>query len=74
MNETPKRLRAARGYAGLSGRELAKQLGVSLDTIKRMESGARALKPMEMREIARLCNLPTAFFTADFAVLEGRDA
>lgn len=71
--EIPKRLRAARGYAGLSQPEMAAKLGLSEPTYKKIELGTRSIKKMEMDGLVRLAahetNLPVEFFTADFRLL-----
>lgn len=65
MSELAKRVRAARGYAGISQRELAARLGVDDKTVKRTEAGQRDPKPPELNAIAEICGLPRAFFTED---------
>lgn len=44
--------------------------GLAGVTIRKIEAGTRAVRPHELREIARACGLPEAFFTVDFDVLE----
>jgi transcriptional regulator with XRE-family HTH domain len=65
-----KRVRAARGYAGYSLDDLAGKVGMGRQTIFRLESGERACKEMELREIARVCGLPFEFFTANWAAVQ----
>jgi transcriptional regulator with XRE-family HTH domain len=68
IEELRKRVRAARGYAGLSQPELARELGISKETVKRMEApGGRPVD--RLADIARICTLPYEFFTVDFADL-----
>lgn len=68
--DMPKRLRAARAYAGLTQPELADRLGVGRMTIVRGEEGEREPKRMELREIAEICGVPLAFLEHGFAALE----
>jgi len=58
------RIRAARGYAGLSQPELAKRLEVSIGTIKRTELGDRKPKRSELLAIADICKVPMWFLEA----------
>ena len=44
--------------------------GLAGVTIRKIEAGTRDVRPHELREIARACELPYAFFTVDFDVLE----
>lgn len=62
-SEVVARVRAARGYAGLSQKALGEKLGLSEATMKRIERGERGYEEMELREIARLCGVPYAWFT-----------
>lgn len=71
-DETRKRIRAARGYAGLSHAELGERLGVSRDTARRYEDGGhRRLADHDeealLRRIGDACGLPYEFFTVNFA-------
>jgi transcriptional regulator with XRE-family HTH domain len=73
--EVGRRIRAARAYADLKQPELAEQLGVSRDTLYRLEKGGRQLRPLEdehalLGRIGELCGLPLAFFTEPFEKLE----
>jgi transcriptional regulator with XRE-family HTH domain len=65
--ELVRRIRAARGYAGLSQPGLAQKLGVSKDTLARIERGERALRPLEERNfpnlVAEATGLPAEWFT-----------
>ena len=70
MTELQKRLRAARAYAGLSHDELATATEMGRSTIIRNEHGQRVPKTMELREIARVCDLPLEFFTGDFTQMK----
>lgn len=71
VSELGRRIRAARAYKGIkSQRELGELLGgVPQSTMQRIESGERGLRPLEqitlLREIARVCELPYEWFTAD---------
>lgn len=74
MAEMGKRIRAARGYAGLNQPELAELVEISATMLKRIELDQRGLKSYEIRgiteRIADVCGLPAQFFTADLAQLE----
>lgn len=70
--QTRRRIKAARALAGLSVRELAERLddpGYGERTLRKIESGERPVRQLELREIARVCGLPYEFFTGDFAQL-----
>jgi transcriptional regulator with XRE-family HTH domain len=67
LSEVAKRVRAARAYAGLSIPELADELGVGAQTIKRVEAGTRRPRRYELWGIADICGLPRWFFEADLA-------
>jgi hypothetical protein len=73
-------VRAARSYKGLpSVPALAKAInedGLKATTLYGIEQGRRRALPRELVAIARVCDLPPAFFTMDFwaaadAVREG---
>lgn len=68
--ELLQRIRAARAYAGLSQPELAQRLGVSQDTLKRIELGQKGMQGYELdgfiRAVAEHTGLPTEFFTEPF--------
>lgn len=66
-----KRVRAARGYAGLSKPALGAKLEISKNTLWRTEAGKRYPKDSELRALARICKVPIWFFFADFDQLEG---
>lgn len=72
-NELARRIKAARALAGIaSTTALANRIGVqglSGETLRKIESGSREVRPHELREIARACGLPFEFFTVDFAQL-----
>lgn len=65
--EKIRRIKAARMLAGLSSAEaLADRInarGMSRQTIKKIESGARDVAPHELEAIATACELPLGFFT-----------
>jgi transcriptional regulator with XRE-family HTH domain len=71
--ELGRRIRAARGYASLNQPELAALLQVSEGYIRQVEGG-KQLKPVNARglieRVAEVCELPAAFFTADFDQLD----
>jgi transcriptional regulator with XRE-family HTH domain len=73
IDELAKRLRAARGYAGLSQEGLAAQVGISPATLKRVESGQRSLRRFERQAfiaaVADATGLPVRWFTVDFETL-----
>ena len=54
------RIRAARGFAGLSQEELAERLGVERQWVKRREGDYRG-KPADRERIARACGVPAEF-------------
>lgn len=68
--ETGRRLRAARGYAGLEAEDLAKALNFSVSTLYRTEGGQRPLNDAQKRLVTELCGLPIGFFSVDFAESE----
>lgn len=65
MSEIANRVRAARGYADLTQKDLAAELGLDAQAVKRTEGGRRDPKPSELRDIARVCGLPYEWFTVD---------
>lgn len=73
-DQMARRIKAARALAGISSTDaLARRMGVqglSGETLRKIESGNRNVRPHELREIARACELPYAFFQVDFDVLE----
>jgi transcriptional regulator with XRE-family HTH domain len=74
VDDLGKRIKAARGYASFSQAQLAAELGSSQSTIQRIETEARGLKRYEhmtlLPAIARVCQLPVAWFYADLDRLE----
>jgi transcriptional regulator with XRE-family HTH domain len=69
--EVGRRIRAARAYADIKQPDLARELGVSRDTLYRLEKGGRQLRPLEdegalLARIAEICGLPDVFFTGNF--------
>lgn len=68
-----RRVKAARALAGLSIPALAEAVnepGLGDRTIRAMEGEkGRPFRKMELEAIARVCGLPYAFFTVDFARL-----
>lgn len=67
--ETAGRLRAARGYAGLKQPELADALGVSVETLSRMENGRTTVSESTRYSIAEICGVPDAFMDVGFGPL-----
>jgi transcriptional regulator with XRE-family HTH domain len=59
--EIARRVRAARAYACISQSTLARSVGMSLATIKRIEGGERDVTESERRIIAAACGVPEAF-------------
>lgn len=64
--ETAGRLRAARGYAGLKQPELADKLGVSVETLSRMENGRTTVSDKTRYTVAEICGVPGAFMDVGF--------
>lgn len=58
------RLRAARGYAGLKQPEMAKALGISVETLSRMENGRTTVHDETKERVATICGVPGAFLQA----------
>lgn len=68
--EKAARIRAARGYAGLKQPELAKALGVSVETVSRLENGRTTIGSDTLERVGCVCQVPPAFMEAGFAPLE----
>jgi transcriptional regulator with XRE-family HTH domain len=62
------RIRAVRNYIDITQHELADRIGVSLATMKRIESGARPISSDELLAIGEACHAPPDF------MLHGYDA
>lgn len=60
------RIRAARGYAGLSQDQLATKLGVDVQWVKRREASKQDTKPGERIAIATACGVPIEFLERGF--------
>jgi DNA-binding XRE family transcriptional regulator len=58
--EGARRVRMARAWACISQGTLARTVGMSLATIKRIEAGERDVTPDERRAIAAACGVPAA--------------
>jgi transcriptional regulator with XRE-family HTH domain len=75
--ETRRRLKAARALAGLSVPALATRIDRSNElgerTLRKIESGERPLRPMELRVYLEACGLPYEFLTANLADLGHSD-
>ena len=56
------KLRQARLLAGLSRQQLGAALGVSAETVRRYESGARRMTPARLAAAVRFLDLPIAWF------------
>ena len=68
--ETAARLRAARGYKGLTQAQLAQRLGISVETLSRMENGKGPVSDRRRDEVGELCEVPPEFMLSGFASLE----
>lgn len=68
-DETIARIRAARGYANLSQPGLAEALGLSVQTVKRMESGERPVRSVELRQIGEVCRVPREFMEGGWSAI-----
>jgi transcriptional regulator with XRE-family HTH domain len=68
------RIRAARAAAGLSREALAEPLGLSVNTIARIECGERPLKGRELERLAELCDIPSWFLRDGWAGSEAPEA
>lgn len=68
------RIRAARGYAGLTQEGLAEALGVDVQTIKRRESSnGKEPKQGERIAIAAICGVPIEFMEQGFGEIRRDD-
>lgn len=54
---TPSRIASARVAAGLTQHELAKQVGVSVDTVRRAEHAKHQTRITTLIRIARVCDV-----------------
>lgn len=64
------RIRAAHAYAGLKQPELAKLLGLSVETVSRLENGrGNANDERILRRVAEACGVPYAFMEHGWAAL-----
>lgn len=61
------RVMIARERAGLSQEQLARQLGVPTEQVRRFEAGQERVGPGRLFAIAKLLRQPTTFFFAGFA-------
>lgn len=60
--EAGRRVRAARGYANLSRRELAEACQLTLKQVRDLEEGTRTVTTVgELNAIARVCDVPPEF-------------
>lgn len=60
------RARAARAYAGHEQSHVAKALGISVQTYKRVEAGTRDLTDSETAALAAACGVPASFMSTGF--------
>jgi len=74
VGEFENRIRAARGYAGYSQKELAQFMGIGEMTLKRLEGRSRDLEPHQERfyaeQIAAICRVPVGFFFLPLSRME----
>lgn len=56
--ETGRRVRAARGYAGLEAKDAQKALNLSSTTLWRIEKGQRDIEQRLLEQLADLCGTP----------------
>lgn len=68
--ERAARVRAARAHANRSQAEVAELFGVSVGTIKRMESGRRDISLEEMVTVADFCGVPSLFMLKGFDAIQ----
>lgn len=66
MSTYAARIRAARAYAGLTQEQLAAELDVDTQTIKRREAGSHDPKRGERMAIAAICGVPPEFMEHGF--------
>lgn len=69
MTQYAARYRAARAYADLSQDELARELGVDAQTIKRREAGKQEPKKAELIAVAAICQVPLDFMEGGWGKL-----
>lgn len=63
------RIRAVRSYANLTQQQLADLIGVSLATMKRMESGARPISTDELLLVGDAAQAPPEFMLHGYAAI-----
>lgn len=64
------RIRAVRAHANRTQAEVAQLFGVSVGTVKRMESGRREISLEEMIQVAELCEVPAVFMLYGFESIQ----
>jgi transcriptional regulator with XRE-family HTH domain len=73
MNDLGKRVRAARGYTGISQDTLVESLDLTRAQLERLEVGLDepddTRRPQVVKELARATRLPEQFFTGDYDTL-----
>ena len=67
MGSVHDRLKAARVLRGISQPELADLLGVSLQTVRRRESGKSPATLEVLLDIAEVCSVPLAWLVEGFS-------
>ena len=67
MESVHDRLKAARVLRGISQPELADLLGVSLQTVRRRESGKSPATLEVLLDIAEVCSVPLAWLVEGFS-------
>ncbi|RIJ24665.1 XRE family transcriptional regulator [Henriciella barbarensis] len=64
-----RKLKEAREYLGMSQAKVAEFLQIQRSAVSEIESGKRAISALELRQLARLYQKPTSWFTDE--VVEG---
>lgn len=64
--ERARRLRVARAWAGVDQATVAKRLGISVITVKRMERGKTPVSTQALHDVAHLCEVPLDFMLGGF--------
>jgi ribosome-binding protein aMBF1 (putative translation factor) len=74
MDDIGQRIRAARGYTGISRETLLEDVDLTPAQLERIEVGLdepdELLEPRLVGELAKATRLPASFFTGDFDSLD----
>lgn len=70
IEETARRIRAARSYAGLTQEDMAERLGISTVTYKRVEQAKRSVDIRELARISEITQMPASFFSLDLSAID----